>query len=171
MVTYALVVKIHVMVRQIPRSRRHVLTALGSTVIAALAGCQSTHSTQPPATETTTTHSTVGFDGWFDNVPNYTGVTDATDKSTVTVTVGADGNNSLAFAPAAIKITAGTTVVWKWTGNGGSHNVIATDGAFQSQLTSEHGHTFSYTFSNTGTYKYYCEPHKTMGMKGVVLVE
>ncbi|GGN24498.1 plastocyanin/azurin family copper-binding protein [Halarchaeum nitratireducens] len=32
------------------------------------------------------------------------------------------------------------------------------------------GYTYSYTFETAGTYKYYCEPHLSLGMKGVTVV-
>jgi len=35
----------------------------------------------------------------------------------------------------------------------------------------KHGHIFSQTFDDTGTTKYYCMPHKTMGMKGAIVVK
>ena len=112
------------------------------------------------------------FDGWFDDVGNYDGVVDETGSSEVTVTVGAQGNGGgFAFSPAAVRIDAGTTVVWEWTGDGGSHNVVAEDGSFESEQTDEAGHTFEYEFGDSGTYKYACVPHKAMGMKGAVVVE
>lgn len=112
------------------------------------------------------------FDGWFDNVDNYDGVTDETGSSEVTVEVGAQGNGGgFAFAPAAVRVDSGTTVVWEWTGDGGNHNVAAEDGSFESETVGESGHTFEHTFEESGTYKYVCTPHETMGMKGAVVVE
>ena len=112
------------------------------------------------------------FGGWLDNTANYNDVTDKTDTSEITVTVGAEGNNGpYAFAPPAINIGTGTTVTWEWTGEGGSHDVVAQDGTFESELTAEKDHTFEHTFDSSGTYKYFCEPHKTMGMKGVIVVK
>ncbi|WP_435181632.1 halocyanin domain-containing protein [Halorussus sp. AFM4] len=111
------------------------------------------------------------FGGWFDGVSNYDGVVDETGKSEVTVEVGARGNNgNFAFGPAAVRVDPGTTVTWKWTGKGGSHNVVAEDGSFESKLTGEQGHTFSQRFDQTGIVKYACSPHKAMGMKGAVVV-
>jgi halocyanin-like protein len=90
----------------------------------------------------------------------------------VTVAVGASGNGgNFAFDPAAVRVSTGTTVVWEWTGQGAQHNVAAEGGGFESDLSSEEGYTFEHTFSETGTYKYVCTPHRTLGMKGVVVVE
>jgi halocyanin-like protein len=113
---------------------------------------------------------TPDFDGWFDGVPNYDGVTDATGESEVTVDVGA-GSDGLTFDPPAVRVDSGTTVLWEWTGNGGAHNVVNDGGNFESDLYSDSGETFENAFDSAGTYKYYCNPHKTMGMKGVVVVE
>ena len=110
------------------------------------------------------------FDGWFEDVDNYEGVTDETGSDSVTVEVGA-GTDGFAFAPPAVRVETGTTVTWEWTGKGSTHNVVADDGSFESQLVDEEGHTFEHTFDAAGTYKYYCNPHKAMGMKGVVVVE
>ncbi|MBP1987052.1 halocyanin domain-containing protein [Halolamina salifodinae] len=111
------------------------------------------------------------FDGWFDDVSNYDGVVDATGQSEVTVDVGVDnGGQPYGFGPAAVRIDPGATVVWKWTGNGNSHNVVAEDGSFESELSAEEGHTFSHTFESEGTFKYACTPHKSLGMKGAIVV-
>ncbi|QZX99278.1 halocyanin domain-containing protein [Halobaculum rubrum] len=112
------------------------------------------------------------FDGWFDNVDNYDGVVDETGSDAVTVEVGTEANGGYyGFGPAAVRVSAGTTVTWEWTGQGASHNVVAEDGSFESELVAEEGHTFTHTFESAGTSKYVCVPHETLGMKGVVVVE
>lgn len=110
------------------------------------------------------------YDGYLSNVPNYSETVDRTGEEQVTVTVGAEPNNYLSFEPAAVEVSAGTTVIWKWSGDGGNHNVVAADGDFESKLTDESGHTFTQTFDDTGVVKYYCVPHESAGMKGVVEV-
>ena len=112
-----------------------------------------------------------GLSSWFDGVSNYEGVVDRTGRSEVTVKVGAAGNSgNFAFGPAAVRVDPGTTVVWQWTGKGGSHNVVADDGSFESQLSGTTGHTFEQIFDEEGVAKYYCTPHEAMGMKGAVVV-
>jgi halocyanin-like protein len=112
-----------------------------------------------------------GLDGWFENVSNYDGVVDRTGESEVTLTVGATGNNgNFAFGPAAVRVDPGTNVVWKWLGKGGSHNVVAEDGSFESEIVDKKGHTFEHTFEEEGVFKYACTPHQTLGMKGAVVV-
>lgn len=111
------------------------------------------------------------YGDWFGDTDNYDGTYDFTGESEVTVTVGAAGNGgNLAFSPAAIRVDPGTEVVWEWTGKGGSHNVVADDGSFESDMLAEAGETFSHSFDSEGTFKYFCQPHKMMGMKGAVVV-
>ncbi|MFB6125991.1 MAG: halocyanin domain-containing protein [Halolamina sp.] len=112
-----------------------------------------------------------GLAEWFENTSNYDGVVDRTGRSEVTVTVGVEANGgAFGFGPAAVRVDPGTTVTWQWTGNGGSHNVVARDGSFESELAGEAGHAFSHTFDADGVVRYVCAPHETMGMKGAVVV-
>ncbi|MFD1600945.1 halocyanin domain-containing protein [Halobellus rarus] len=116
--------------------------------------------------------STPSFDGYLAETSNYDGVADRTGNDEVTVTVGAEANGgNFGYGPAAVRVSPGTTVVWEWNGRGSLHNVAAEDGSFESEQVQESGHTFSQTFEETGTVKYYCTPHETIGMKGVVVVE
>ena len=106
------------------------------------------------------------------NTDNYDGVVDETGSSEVTITVGTEANGgNFGFGPAAVRVSSGTTVVWEWNGLGSSHNVVAEDGSFESELVLEKGHTFSQTFEEPDIARYYCTPHRTMGMKGAVVVE
>lgn len=104
---------------------------------------------------------------------NYDGIEDTTGQSGVTVMVGTEANGgNFGFGPPAIRVDAGTTVTWEWTGRGSSHNVVHEEGAFDSgQAAAEEGTTFEHTFEETGTYLYVCEPHESLGMKGAVVVE
>lgn len=110
------------------------------------------------------------FGGWLAGVDG--GYLDARGESEVRVLVGAEGNTgSFAFAPAGLWIDPGTTVTWEWTGEGGGHNVSARSGAdFGTDIVSEAGFTFSYTFEESGVSTYQCDPHESLGMKGAVAV-
>ena len=112
------------------------------------------------------------FDGWMSDVSNYEGVVDQTGSDEVTVEVGVEANNgAFGFGPAAIQVDTGTTVVWEWTGQGAQHNVVAEEGGdFESELAQEAGFTFEQTFDSEGVVKYFCTPHRALGMKGVVVV-
>ena len=109
------------------------------------------------------------YEDWFENVDNHDGEVDRTGQSEVAVAVGAD--DGFAFEPAAIRVDAGTTVVWEWTGEGGRHNVVERDGAFESEYHEDAGATFEHEFEDAGLFPYYCAPHREMGMKGGVRVE
>mgnify|MGYP000595621113 CR=1 FL=1 len=130
------------------RTRRQLLAVAGSASIAGIAGCAGV---LLPS----------GDDGEAETV-------DRTDEETVAVAVGADGGFS--FAPAAIRVDVGTTVVWEWTGVGGSHNVVDRGGAFESGLAAAEGHAFEHEFRTAGTYEYVCTPHQTRDMEGTVEV-
>ena len=139
--------------------RRAYLTAVAGSLVtgslAALAGCGGGGSDE--------------YGDWFSNVDNYDGEVDRTGESRVAVAVGAD--DGFAFEPAAIRVDAGTTVVWEWTGEGGRHNVVERGGAFESAYHEDAGATFDHSFDDPGLFPYYCEPHREMGMKGGVRVE
>lgn len=157
-------------------------TFVGGTVAlaAGMAGCSGGRTASG---EETSDETQTGDGGSADSAPsevdeylattgNYDGVVDETGASEVTVTVGTEANGgNFGFGPAAIRVSPGTTVVWEWNGLGRSHNVVDEDGAFESDLSAEEGYTFSQTFEESGVVRYYCTPHRTMGMKGVVIVE
>ena len=115
------------------------------------------------------------YDGWFDDVGNYDGTTvDNTGQQSVEVKVGADGNGgTFAFAPPAMRVDPGTTVTFSWVSN--THNVLVEEqpsGAdWQGHEPIENqGFSFEHTFDTEGIYKYYCQPHLSLGMKGAVVV-
>jgi halocyanin domain len=110
---------------------------------------------------------------YLSNVDNFDGsARDATGQSSVTVRVGTEANGGgFGYGPAAVQIDTGTAVVWEWTGKGGSHNVVDENGSFESELVRNADHTFEHTFDESGTFLYFCTPHKRLGMKGAVVVE
>jgi plastocyanin len=70
------------------------------------------------------------------------------------------------FAPNAITVAVGTTVVW--TNNDDvPHNVTNPDKAFKSP-TLDTGEKWEYTFQKAGTFNYYCTIHPKMTGKVVV---
>jgi plastocyanin len=75
------------------------------------------------------------------------------------------------FVPSRVEVDVGGTVVWQHAGQR-PHTVTASDGSFDSG-TLETEASFSHTFSQPGTYSYYCRFHGTAGgagMAGVVVV-
>lgn len=102
-------------------------------------------------------------------------VEDHTGEGSITIMNGA-GEDGLAFDPTAVRIDSGTEVTWEWTGEGGGHNVVSTESPeeFESddgELIDEEGHTWSYTFENTGNYMYECTAHTALGQHGAIIVE
>jgi halocyanin-like protein len=116
----------------------------------------------------------IDYGGWFSDVPYWGGAgstEDMTGQSEVTITVGAEANDGLSYAPAAARIDEGATVIWEWTGEGGAHNVEAEEGAdFASEIVAEEGHTFEWTANTTGVVPYFCNPHKGQGMKAALAI-
>lgn len=152
--------------------RRDFIRTAGALSVggaAALAGCQE----EPPDDgDDTYVPNEPNYQGWFENVSNYEGTVEARGQDEYRVDVGVRGSNGYYyFGPAAVAVSPETTVTWEWTGRGGTHNVVSTSGAFTSgQLVDEEGHTYTSTFSNPGVYRYICNPHQSLGMKGVVFV-
>jgi plastocyanin len=86
-------------------------------------------------------------------------------------------NGNFTYAPKCLKVTQGTVITFN--GNFGGHplqggvvtggvEVPAASGPFVPVTSS--GVTKAFTMSTTGTFPYYCVPHGTIGMNGVVFV-
>ena len=145
-------------------SRRRVLRGAGAALAAgAVAGCIGGGGSDDEGDGT--------INGYLSDANNYDGtVVDVTGESEVTVAVGA--GNGLAFDPAAVRVDAGTTVTWEWTGRGGRHNVVSGEESaseFASDLARGEGVTFRQTFES-GPQLYFCNPHRAQGMYGAVAV-
>jgi len=114
------------------------------------------------------------FGAYLDDANGYSedSIVDARGEDSVTVDVGA-GSGGIAFDPAAIWISPGTTVTWEWTGEGGGHNVVANSGPAGLDSGSPKGSgTYEYevTDEDAGITTYFCSPHESQGMKGGVAV-
>jgi halocyanin-like protein len=143
-------------------TRREFLAAAGTTVAAG--------ATASALAEPVRGAEAVDLSGWFEKTDGADEVVDATGRSKVTVEVGASGNGgAFAFAPAAVRVDPGTTVIWTWTGKGGGHNVVSEDGAFESETRSSADATFEWTPESTGVIRYACTPHRALGMRGAVV--
>lgn len=81
------------------------------------------------------------------------------------------------FDPAIISISVGQTVTWVWENTQiGLHNVLPDDRSTPGRSGEpESGPlTFSYTFTEVGTFRYYCQVHGALngvGMAGRVIVQ
>ena len=99
---------------------------------------------------------------------------------TRTVMVGNGG--ALTFAPANLTINVGDTVRWVW-GSGGHSVVSGTNGNAVNRFCSPSntgcdnpplsnaGATYEHTFTQAGTFPYYCSVHFSLGMTGSIKVQ
>jgi plastocyanin len=72
----------------------------------------------------------------------------------------------MAFNPATITVTAGTTITWT-NKDGYTHTVTSDTNLFNSGNIGSN-ETFTYTFATAGTYPYHCSIHASMTAKVVV---
>lgn len=84
------------------------------------------------------------------------------ESPTLTATI-----RNLAYTPANIEITAGTTIVWR-NSDQVDHSVTARDGTWDSGIIRP-GATWQRTFTEPGTYDFFCTPHPFM--KGTIVVK
>ena len=70
-----------------------------------------------------------------------------------------------AFDPKTLTVSVGTTVTWT-NQESTIHTVTADDGAFDSKDLAQ-GAKFSFTFSQPGTYPYFCKYHGGKGGQGM----
>jgi len=74
--------------------------------------------------------------------------------------------DSFVFGPQTVTVPVGTTVTWT-NSDDIPHTAVSTDGVFKSKVM-DTDEKFSYTFTNAGTYSYYCSIHPKMTGKVVV---
>jgi len=74
--------------------------------------------------------------------------------------------DNFSFGPATLTVPAGTSVTWT-NRDDIPHTVVSTDGVFKSKVL-DTDDKFSYTFSKTGTYPYFCSIHPKMTGKVIV---
>ena len=76
---------------------------------------------------------------------------------------------NFSFSPQTLTITKGDIV--RWTNISGTHNVRANDDSFYFGPAAPAPWEFTHTFTTTGDFPYYCEPHLSMGMTGTIIVQ
>jgi plastocyanin len=128
------------------------------TLLALLAACGGTTSTNPPTT-TPTAASTPTSTPTAASTP-----TSSTSTQTPTATP-ASGNApsvsivNFSFSPASLTVSVGTKVTWT-NNDSTTHTVTDDHGAFNQSLPP--GQTFTFTFTKAGTYTYHCNIHRSM---------
>lgn len=83
------------------------------------------------------------------------------------VIVTISGNKGMLFSPVLVTVPAGTTVTW-FNETAIAHTITATGPGFANSGMLDPGMLFSHTFTEPGTFEYFCEPHEWM--TGVVVV-
>jgi len=169
--------------------RRSVLLG-GAALAGILAGCSTepsddgggsdddTTTTETETTETTTASGTGGPSG----ADQLGGPDDLQSSATIrAASLDSDqGAGQFVFTPAVVWVEPGTTLTWEI--EGADHSVTAyhsdndkpkrvPEGApgYDSGVLSA-GETYERTFETEGVHNYYCTPHESLGMVGIVVV-
>jgi plastocyanin len=95
--------------------------------------------------------------------------------SSAPVQTAAVGGNTIsiknfAFEPSILTVKAGTTVTWV-NNDGASHTIVSDTGSpvsFSSDPFAT-GASYTFTFTQPGTYAYHCSIHPSM--KGIIIVQ
>jgi len=103
------------------------------------------------------------------------GCTSPSGPATTTPVTPAEGSNAItiknfAFSPATLTVRTGTTVTWA-NQDTAPHQIASDPGtpvAFSSDSLAK-GASYRFTFTQPGTYTYYCTIHPTM--KGTIIVQ
>ena len=117
-------------------------------ILAIMPGCSSSYPTSPSTSPPPTTQST----------PPSTNNKPTTGAQSVSI-------KGYAFSPTELTINKGDTVTWT-NEDSTVHNVVG--GILQSKDLAK-GQSFSYTFTETGTFDYICTHHPSM--KGRIIVK
>jgi len=152
-------------------TRRSALQTAAGTVAAGVTGAA--------AAGTAAAQNGVDYGGWFGSdtggeTQNFDGTVDQTGQSSITVEVGAEGNGGpYAFAPAAVRVDPGTTITFEWVSD--THNILIEEQPSDAgwggvEAIENSGFSHEHTFETEGIYKYYCQPHLALGMKGAIVV-
>jgi len=97
-----------------------------------------------------------------------------TPPATAAPTTSAAGGNTVAiknfaFDPSSLTVKSGTVV--KWTNQDGAPHTIVSDTSSPATFSSDSlssGASYSFTFTQPGTYTYHCSIHPSM--KGTIIV-
>ncbi|MCW5873441.1 MAG: cupredoxin family copper-binding protein [Anaerolineales bacterium] len=138
-----------------------------ATLLLLLAACGSPAPTETPEPPAPTEH-----------IEHPTEAAAPTDVPTQAPADDGGGNSAtvsianFSFGPGTLTVKAGTTVTWR-NNEDAPHTVTADDGSFGSNTLGQ-GDSFSFTFTEAGTYDYHCQFHGGAGhagMSGTIVVE
>ena len=89
-----------------------------------------------------------------------------TNETIITV----DSTN-LRFSPSTVTINEGDSIRFFWDGQFLPHNAVEENGTFDSGDTAtDEDYQFVFVFGLNGTFDYHCEPHRSLGMIGQIIV-
>ncbi|MFC4408395.1 plastocyanin/azurin family copper-binding protein [Haloarchaeobius iranensis] len=157
--------------------RRTVLKAAGTTLLlGGLAGCSADGDGTSTPTDTPTDTQTATAEPTATDEPEPRTESGSAGQSTAetVVEVGADGD--FVFEPGTeepLYVTPGTEVLFGW--ESGSHSIVVgetPDGATWDghETVEDAGFTHRHTFETLGEYRFHCEPHRSLGMTGTIVV-
>ena len=91
-------------------------------------------------------------------------------NQTIDVIITVDSTN-LRFSPSSVTVDEGDAVRFFWDGQILPHNAVEENGTFDSGDTkSNEDYRFVFLPGLNGTFEYYCEPHRSLGMVGEIIV-
>ena len=91
-------------------------------------------------------------------------------NQTIDVIITVDSTN-LRFSPSSVTVDEGDAVRFFWDGQIFPHNAVEENGTFDSGDTkSNEDYRFVFLPGLNGTFEYYCEPHRSLGMVGEIIV-
>lgn len=165
------------------RTRRNYLKLVSGSVTAgtvALAGCSGGDSTATEPASDTPTETAVPTDT---ATPTATEVSCEEGGETHTVQMGGAGHGPFYFDPIGLFVSPGDTVEFVNDTSGHSATSYHEDldssdvtripeaaEPFNSGVLQSDGASWNYTFTEPGTYDYFCIPHKGLGMIGRIVV-
>lgn len=81
-----------------------------------------------------------------------------------------DDGARMVYSEDVVKVNVGDTVTWLPTSKGHNVEIVAAPEGFDIPKKSKNNKEVSITFDVPGIYYYWCTPHKSMGMIGLVIV-
>lgn len=143
-----------------------ILITVTIFIVGILAGCSAAPSVEPTQQATPVPMDTITPEIPATSTIEATKVTQTlavTSEVSASPSVGDDFKveiEDFAFTPKTLTIKVGTTVTWTNKDNVG-HTATSDSGVFDSGLLYK-GDSYSYTFTKTGTFSYFCTPHPYM---------
>lgn len=81
-----------------------------------------------------------------------------------------DDGQKMVYSEDVVRVNVGDTVTWVPTSKGHNVEIVAAPEGFDIPKKSKNNKEVSITFDVPGIYYYWCTPHKSMGMIGLVIV-